>query len=185
LWNLTTGTKEVLLESTTGWAGASTSSDGRYAIFHDANLAEKTSVLTVYDMVDKRSWNLAGHGNRVVYASAFDPSGTLVATGDADGIVRVGPITGEAPHLLFGHRKTVHSVSVSPDGQWIASADGDGEIRIWPMPEGPPLHMLPYEELLDKLRSLTNLRVVADEATPSGYRYDYAPFQGWEKVPEW
>jgi hypothetical protein len=53
------------------------------------------------------------------------------------------------------------------------------------MPEGPPLHTLPYEELLDKLRSLTNLRVVADEETPSGYRYDYAPFQGWEKVPEW
>ena len=33
-------------------------------------------------------------------------------------------------------------------------------IRLWPMPEGQPFHTLPYEELLAKLRSLTNLRVI-------------------------
>ena len=38
------------------------------------------------------------------------------------------------------------------------------------MPEGPPLHTLPYEELLERLRSLKRLRVVADEGTVSGHR---------------
>lgn len=33
------------------------------------------------------------------------------------------------------------------------------------MPEGPPFHALPYDDLLNRLRSLTNYRVMADTAT--------------------
>jgi WD40 repeat protein len=185
LWDLSTGTYETLREVNKGHAQASTSQDGRYAVFIENDVEKKTSDLTVYDMVERRSWSLSEHGNLVGWASAFDPTGTVVVTGDGDGVVRVGPITGEPPHLLFGHRKEVMSVAVSPDGRWIASSDFGGEIRLWPMPEGPPFHTLPYEELLDKLRSLTNLRVVPDEEASIGYRFDYAPFPGWEKVPEW
>jgi WD40 repeat protein len=133
---------------------------------------------------EKRSWQLSKHGNRVE-ASASDPDRGLVVTGSADGVVRVGPFTGGAPHLLFGHRRSIESVAISPDGRWIASSDVLGEIRLWPMPEGPPFHTLPHEELLDRLRSLTNLRVVPDEEVSSGFRLDYAPFPGWEKVPVW
>ena len=39
----------------------------------------------------------------------------------------------------------------------------DGTIRLWPMPEGRPFHTLPYDELLTRLRSFTNLRVVDDK----------------------
>ncbi len=180
LWDLSTGTSEVLRESSTGYSGASTSPDGRFAVFHDADPTEETAVLSIYDMVEKRSWNLEEHGNRVAWwASAFDPSGTLVVTGDSDGVVRVGPVTGETPNLLFGHRRAVKSVAVSPDGRWIASSDDVGEIRLWPMPVGTPLHTLPYEDLLERLRSLTNLRVVPDEEASSDYRLDYAPFPRW------
>ena len=49
----------------------------------------------------------------------------------------------------------------------------------------PPLHTLPHEDLLTRLRALTNVRIVEDEASSTGYRLDYAPFPGWEKVPEW
>ncbi len=86
---------------------------------------------------------ITSHGNRVSKV-ALDPTGTIAVTGDFDGVVRVGPITGETPHLLFGHTLEITSVAVSPDGKWIASGSQDGTIRLWPMPEGTPFHTLPY-----------------------------------------
>lgn len=49
----------------------------------------------------------------------------------------------------------------------------------------PPLHTLPYDELLEKLRRLTNLRVVPDPGSPTGYRVEPGPFPGWADMPEW
>ena len=94
---------------------------------------------------------------------ALDPSGRVIVTGDVDGVVRVGPVTGEEPHLLLGHSGLVTAVAVSPDGRWIASVSEEA-LRLWPMPDvtKPPLHTLPYAELLAKLDALTNLRVVRD-----------------------
>jgi len=55
-----------------------------------------------------------------------------------------------------------------------------------PMPDlsKPPLHTLP-RELLAKLRSLTNLRAVADPDSPNGRKVEIGPFPGWETVPTW
>jgi hypothetical protein len=53
------------------------------------------------------------------------------------------------------------------------------------MPQGRPFHALPYEELLERTRSCTNLRVVADEGSPTGYGVEVGPFPGWAVVPEW
>ena len=112
---------------------------------------------------------------------AWDPSGRLVVTGSRDGIVRAGPVTGEEPHLLFGHEGAVRDVAVDPEGRWIASASEDGTVRLWPLPlEGRPLHTLPHDELLDRLRSFTNFRVVPDPAAAGGYRLDFEPFSGLE-----
>jgi len=36
-----------------------------------------------------------------------------------------------------------------------------------------------------KLRTLTNLRIIKDLESPSGWRIDHDPFPGWEEVPEW
>jgi hypothetical protein len=77
-------------------------------------------------------------------------------------------------------------VAVSPDSRWIASV-GDKAIHLWPMPDvtKPPLHTLPHEELMAKLDSLTNLRVVPDPTSSTGCTLDVGPFPGWEDVPEW
>jgi WD40 repeat protein len=109
---------------------------------------------------------------------------TLV-TGSADGVVRVGPVDGGEPHLLYGHTLEVSSIAVSSDGKWIASASQDGTIRLWAFPTGRPLQTLSYEELLAKLRALTNLRVVADAESATGYKVEPGPFPGWAKLPEW
>ena len=124
------------------------------------------------------------HGSDV-WPMAFDSSGKLIVSGDGTGVVRVGPTTGAEPHLLYGHEKLIQSLVVSPDGRWIVSTSQDETIRLWPMPKGPPFHTLPYDELLAKLRALTNLRAVADAKSPTGYRIEAGPFPGWAHVPEW
>ena len=101
--------------------------------------------------------------------------------------MRVGPASGGEPHLLLGgHEGVVWSVDISPDGRWVASV-GDEAIHLWPMPDvtKPPLHTLPYEELLAKLDTLTNLRVVRDPETSTGWSLDVGPLPGWDEVPSW
>jgi WD40 repeat protein len=116
----------------------------------------------------------------------LSPSGRVVVTGSEDGVVRVGPVTGEEPHLLIGHKGPVVGLAVSPDERWIASAS-DEAISIWPMPDvtKPPLHTLPHAELLARLDTLTNLRVVRDSAEATGWTLEIGPFPGWQDVPTW
>jgi WD40 repeat protein len=176
-WNLEDGSHEVLLE---GVETFDLTRDGRYllglqdgrVILHDLDHSQTT-----------RLAELEAEGRTV--SLALDPSGKIAVTGGEDGVLRVGPVTGGDPHLLTGHEKSVLSVGVSPDGHWIASGGADGKVRLWPMPEGPPLHTLPYNEFLAKLESLTNLRVIQDEDSDTGWRVEIGPFPGWDVVPIW
>ena len=110
----------------------------------------------------------------------------MAVTCDTNGVIRVGPVTGEEPHLLFGHDGEA-VLAIDPLGRWIASGGQDLTIRLWPMPDlsKPPLHTLPREELIAKLKTLTNLRVVRDEESPTGWKLTHDPFPGWETVPTW
>ena len=142
------------------------------------------STLSAFDLRTRSTRDITSRGTEL-RSAALDPSGTILVTGGDDGLVRVGPPAGGEPHLLYGHTSAVWSVAVSPDGRWIASASDDETIRLWPMPEGPPLHTLPYDDLLKKLRSLTNLRVVPDPASATGYSLEPGPIPDWTAAPEW
>jgi hypothetical protein len=99
--------------------------------------------------------------------------------------MRIGLITGEEPHLIFGH-KTVAAIAIQPNGQWIATSEAlKPTVRFWRMPEGKPLHTLPYEDLLKKLRSLTNVRIVPDQKSSTGYRIHFDRFPGWQSTVNW
>jgi WD40 repeat protein len=121
-----------------------------------------------------------------IRAVALDPTGTFVAAGYGDGAVRLGPVESSEPHLLPGSGNAVAFLEFSPDGHWLAEASGS-EIWLWPVPDlsQPPLHTLPLETLLAKLEALTNVRVVEDESSPTGYRTDIGPFPGWQDTPAW
>jgi WD40 repeat protein len=129
---------------------------------------------------------LESHGDSA-YPAALNPPGTIVATGGVDGIIRVGPTTGEEPQLLLGHEGGIFALAIDPQERWIASGGTDGTVRLWPMPDlsKPPLHTLSREELIAKLKTLTNLRVVRDEESATGWTLTHDPFPGWETVPTW
>jgi WD40 repeat protein len=189
LWDLETGTSRLLQPCRrTEWhIRLLATPDSRALVRLDlpSEMAMPSS-LSVRDLGSGETREIISHGNHVTDA-ALDPSGTILATGDASGVIRVGRLTGEEPHLLFGHTGTVLRVAVSPDGSRIASGSADGTIRLWPMPDlsKPPLHTLPHDELLAKLHSLTNLRAVPDPDSDTGWTIEIGPFPGWREVPTW
>jgi WD40 repeat protein len=134
----------------------------------------------VYDAQNKRSWELTAHGSEVTSVQWIADQ---VVTASRDGIVRVGKVTGEEPHLLMGHEGAVGGLAVAPDHRWIGSVGVDGTVRTWPVPEGQPFHTLPLDDLLNRLRAVTNYRVIGDVAAPGGYRLDFEPFKGWKGPP--
>jgi WD40 repeat protein len=175
--------------TTTAWAVMAASQDGgRLFVLESAEWTSLPSPPVRLALVNPATGTerpITSHGTTVM-AVAIDPTGQILVSGDAEGVVRVGRADGSEPHLLLGHGGSVGNVAVAPDRQWVASSSGS-EIRIWPMPDlsKPPLHTLPYEELMAKLRSFTNLRVVEDAASTTGYRLDIGPFPGWKDVPTW
>jgi WD40 repeat protein len=187
-WDIEAGTSEVILDAT--YSRIDLSRDGRRLLAGVAhhlgrNPEAVTKEILLVDLEQQHPEIIESHGDRVT-SLALGPGGDVVVTGSLDGSVRVGRSSGEEPHLLLGHKGRVSAVSVSPDGRWIASGGGN-EVRLWPMPDlsKPPLHTLPYEELIGKLRALTNVQVVRDEASPTGYRVELGPFPGWKDVPTW
>ncbi len=140
--------------------------------------------LTAFDIDSGTTREIPTRDIRKMVSLFMDPSGRTLVIGQDDGLVSVGPATGEEPHLLYGHTSPV-AAELARDGRWIVSSSGDGTVRLWPVPTGRPLHTLPYDELLAKLRSLTNLRVVADAASATGYKIEIGPFPGWKTPPTW
>jgi WD40 repeat protein len=74
---------------------------------------------------------LTGHTDEV-YAVAFHPKGTRLATGGRDGAVWLWDLRrGQDVVRLPGHKAYVWSLAFTPDGTTLASGSGDGTVRLW------------------------------------------------------
>jgi WD40 repeat protein len=70
--------------------------------------------------------------NDEIYALAFHPDGTRLATAGRDGAVSLWDLTrGEEVARLPGHKSFVWSLAFSPDGATLASGSGDSTIQLW------------------------------------------------------
>jgi WD40 repeat protein len=171
-----------------GSARLDLSREGKLLVVTASHSREQTAAkeeLLLLDLAGHSSRRITTHGSQLQRAR-LSPSGRVIVTGGADGVVRVGPASGEEPHILFGHKGPVFGLAISPDERWIASSS-DESISIWPMPDvtKPPLHTLPHTELMARLDALTNLRVVRDPMEPTGWKLEIGPFPGWKDVPTW
>jgi eukaryotic-like serine/threonine-protein kinase len=187
-WNVKAGTNR-LLYGTPGQASmVALSGNGRYLLIAlGTGELSVTGELFVVDLQTGARKSIQAHGSHF-QSIGIDHSGSVVATRDSDGAVRVSRVSDENAHLLLGlsGTGTTLSVTISPDQKWVATAS-DSEIRMWPMPDlsKPPLHTLPRDVLLAKLKTLTNVRVERDPKASSGYRVALAPFPGWKDKPTW
>jgi WD40 repeat protein/tRNA A-37 threonylcarbamoyl transferase component Bud32 len=189
-WDVETGAQEVIARAAPGHVFmGSFSANARVALMAEVRMGQRQDCreARLYDLANGSSRPVTGFGPCGSWqAVVLDAAGAVVATAGRDGIVRVGRL-GAEPHLLLGHKRAVDRLRISPDLRWIATTGEDDTLRLWPMPDlsQRPLHTLPYAELLAKLRSLTNIRVVPDASTTEGFRLEVGPFPGWRTVPEW
>ncbi len=183
LWSVTEGTNRHLGPSL-GQSVLAVFDGGRSVAYITGTLdAPEPNILDLETGVTRPIPSHAGS-----WDISVDRSGTLLASGGGwTGVARIGAMSSEEPHLLVGHERGGAGALISPDGRWVATGGADRTIRLWPMPDvsQPPLHTLPYDDLLAKLRSLTNLAVVPDEESSTGWRVEVGPFPGWAEVPTW
>jgi serine/threonine protein kinase/WD40 repeat protein len=185
-WRLADESSEQLLAGNCWGLDVSSARDIAVSLCGDAGGGTHGLSVVVIDVATNQVRTLDHfHGEHT--GVALSPAGDLIATGTHTGEIKIGRVSGGEPHILFGHGTTVLGVAISPDGQLIAAADQSGNIRIWPVPDmtRPSFQALPYAELMAKLDSFTNLRVVRDETSPTGWKTEIGPFKGWADVPEW
>jgi WD40 repeat protein len=187
-WNVDTGSHEVI------WAPEpedllemSMDAAGTLALTHVSPLVSNVCHPVELHRIETGEHRALPEFGTCVTGQALDLSGRVAATGDSDGVVRVGLLSGGEPHLLMGHEGPVTELAISPDLRWVGSMGDDSTLRLWPMPDldTPPLHTLPHDELLAKLRSLTNLRAVRDPESSTGWTIQLGPFPGWRDIPTW
>jgi WD40 repeat protein len=72
----------------------------------------------------------------------FSPDGRLLASGGADGKVKVWEVTSGRQLQTLSNKEWVSDVVFSPDGRLLASGSWDNTVKIWEVASGRPVHTL-------------------------------------------
>ncbi|MBD2341930.1 NACHT domain-containing protein [Calothrix sp. FACHB-156] len=88
-----------------------------------------------------------------IFSVAFSPNGKIIATGDANGEIRLWQIDdGQQILICKGHTGFVRSVAFSPDGQILASGSVDKTVKLWSISDGKCIKTLQGHS--DRIESL-------------------------------
>jgi WD40 repeat protein len=73
---------------------------------------------------------LRGH-EEAVQSASWSTDGRRIVTAGSDGTIRVLPLGGGRPIVLYGHQGAVRSAQLNRRGDRIVSAGVDGTVRVW------------------------------------------------------
>ena len=73
---------------------------------------------------------MTGH-NATIEAIAFCPQGNLIASGDAEGRLRLWKTDGTLADSFDSQSPRIRSLAFSPAGQGLAAGGADGVVRLW------------------------------------------------------
>ncbi len=85
--------------------------------------------------IDLKSILSEAHIQRVTSIS-YSPDGKHLASGSADGEIRIRDLESGTSHVLKGHKRDVTCMTYSPDGKYLASGSYDSTVRIWNLESG-------------------------------------------------
>ena len=139
-----------------GGAGAVARGARESRVLASRSIPRATCLPRVATTSSIRYWNVAdgkelrksqGHGASV-YAVAFSPDGTKLASGSVDKTIRIWNVAdGKELHKLDGHPDDIYAIAFSPDGKRLASVGYGGNIYVWDVAGAKPLfhqHVAPY-----------------------------------------
>jgi WD40 repeat protein len=147
-WDVKTGTPQKPCELRTSGSAVAfhLSPDGR-TVFVSPLPAEAR--VRAYD-AETGQERFPSRGPSEVPSVAFSPDGRTLASGGADGSVRLWDLAAWLPgepsppvRVLGRHTSEVWSVCFSPDGKLLASGGNDGLIRLWDVASGHKVRKLP------------------------------------------
>ena len=73
---------------------------------------------------------ISAHSSEI-WALTWNPSGTLLASGGKDAIVKLWDITGNCVAQLQAHSSSITKIKFSPDGRFLLTGSSDSCIKLW------------------------------------------------------
>jgi WD40 repeat protein len=132
-WQLPLAPARAVTQTADAATKLALSADGKQLVIGSAG----ASVSIIDPTAVQPARPLAG---QVGAATALATAGGLVATGSANGEIRLWNAADGADRLtLLGHDGAVSDVAVSSKGDAIISAGADGTLRLWKLPVAPKL----------------------------------------------
>jgi len=95
------------------------------------------SFVTLWDAQTGKYRCSAGDHEPYSTSIAFSPDGTLLASGGADGTIKIWSLTtSEAPKVWSKHVGRVNAIAFSPSGKILASVGKDRTVKLWQVSTG-------------------------------------------------
>ena len=117
-------------------------------------------------------------GKRLVYAVAFNPQGTMLASGGWDGTLRLWRIRNAGDTKPIGApdrmkaRGGIRGLAFSPDGRTVAVASSDGGVSLWDVVRRKKIRdTTPSGEALEKVAFAANGHVLVTVGDDGSVRF--------------
>jgi len=106
---------------------------GQKFILAETTTAEKNEIAEGLRLAVSRvqEVNRFSEHSKSVLSVSFKPDGSFLASGGADGIIKLFDTNGEDIATIEADKTAVSDIAFSPDGKFLASAGSENAIKIW------------------------------------------------------